>query len=46
MSKVSKNNSGSFTVTIPQALARKHGLKKGSEILWAEQDRYLMFRRL
>jgi hypothetical protein len=41
-----ENNSGTLIVTIPKALARKHKIRAGSEIIWSESESYLKFRRL
>jgi len=46
MGKILSNNGGTLLVTIPKALARKHKLKAGQEIIWGETETYLKFRRL
>jgi len=46
LGKVFENNSGTLLVTIPKAMARKHKIHAGTEIIWTESKEYLKFRRL
>lgn len=46
MGKVFENNSGTLLVTIPKAMARKHKIRPGAEVIWSDSKDYLKFRRL